>query len=138
MQEESLPTESALTTETQKRVGLPGVLTEVNRMTGGTSSSQRQITTNTRDYQMAKGKVKNLTNRNQDRSPSSETSTPTTASPGHPNTPKKQDLGLKSYLVKLVEDFKKDINKSLNEIQENTAKQVEVLKEEAQKSLKEL
>jgi hypothetical protein len=29
----------------------------------------------------------------------------------------------------LVEDFKKGINKSLKEIQENTAKQVELLKE---------
>ena len=29
----------------------------------------------------------------------------------------------------LVEDFKKGINKSLKEIQENTAKQVEALKE---------
>ena len=38
----------------------------------------------------------------------------------------------------LVEDFKKGINNSLKEIQENTAKQVEALKEEAQKSLKEL
>ena len=38
----------------------------------------------------------------------------------------------------LVEDFKKGINNSLKEIQENTAKQVEVLKEETQKSLKEL
>jgi chromosome segregation ATPase len=38
----------------------------------------------------------------------------------------------------LVEDFKKDINKSLKEIQENTAKQVEALKKETQKSLKEL
>ena len=37
----------------------------------------------------------------------------------------------------LVEDFKKGINNSLKEIQENTAKQVEFLKE-AQKSLKEL
>jgi hypothetical protein len=37
----------------------------------------------------------------------------------------------------LVEDFKKDINNSLKEIQENTVKQVEVLKEETQKSLKE-
>jgi hypothetical protein len=36
----------------------------------------------------------------------------------------------------LVEDFKKGINNSLKEIQESTAKQVEVLKEEAQKSLK--
>ena len=38
----------------------------------------------------------------------------------------------------LVEDFKKGINNSLKEIKENTAKQVEVLEEEAQISLKEL
>jgi chromosome segregation ATPase len=96
------------------------------------------ITTNARDYQMAKGKHKNLTNRKQDHSASSEPSTPTKESPGYPNTPEKQDLDLKSYLMMLVEDFKKDINNSLKEIQENTAKQVEGLKEEAQKSFKEL
>jgi uncharacterized coiled-coil protein SlyX len=38
----------------------------------------------------------------------------------------------------VIEDFKKDINNSLNEIQENTGKQVEALKEETQKFLKEL
>jgi esterase/lipase len=38
----------------------------------------------------------------------------------------------------MVEDIKKNFNYSLEEIQENTAKQVEDLKEEAQKSLKEL
>jgi hypothetical protein len=43
---------------------------------------------------------------------SSEPSTPTTASPGYPNTPKKQDLDLKSYLMMLVEDFKEGINNS--------------------------
>jgi hypothetical protein len=43
MQEESLPAESALTTGTQVRLRLPGVLTEANRITGGTSSSQRQL-----------------------------------------------------------------------------------------------
>jgi hypothetical protein len=43
MQEENLPAESALTTGTQERVGLPGVLTEANRITGGTSSIQRQL-----------------------------------------------------------------------------------------------
>ena len=37
----------------------------------------------------------------------------------------------------MVEDIK-DFNNSLKEIQENTAKQVEGLKEEAQKSLKEM
>jgi hypothetical protein len=36
----------------------------------------------------------------------------------------------------LVEDLKKDINNSLKEIQENTAKQVEVFKEETQNPLK--
>ena len=38
----------------------------------------------------------------------------------------------------MKEDIKKDINNSLKEIQENTGKQVEALKEEIQKSLKEL
>jgi hypothetical protein len=38
-----LPAASTLTTETQERVGLPGVLTETNRITGGTSYSQRQL-----------------------------------------------------------------------------------------------
>jgi hypothetical protein len=37
----------------------------------------------------------------------------------------------------LVKNFKKNINNLLTEIQENTAKQVEVLKEETQKSHKE-
>ena len=50
--------------------------------------SQREttITTNTRDYQMVKGKPKNLTNRNQDYSPSSEP---------HHNTTEKEDSDLK-------------------------------------------
>jgi FtsZ-binding cell division protein ZapB len=61
---------------------------------------------------------------------------PTTASPGYPNTLEKQDTDLKSYLMMVVEDFKKGINNSLKEIQDNTAKQVEALKEETQKSLK--
>jgi hypothetical protein len=60
---------------------------------------------------------------------------PTTASPGYPNTPKKGDSDLKSYLMMGVEDFKKGSNNPLKEIQENTAKQVEVFKEGTQKSL---
>ena len=87
---------------------------------------------------MAKGKCKNLTNKNQDHSASSEPSTPTTASPGYPNTTEKQDLkqDLKSYLIMLVEDIKKGINNSLEEIQENSAKKVEALKEETKHPLK--
>jgi hypothetical protein len=38
----------------------------------------------------------------------------------------------------VIEDFKKDINNSLKEILENTGKQLEALKEETEKSLKEL
>ena len=71
---------------------------------------------------MAKGKCKKLTNRNQDHSASSEHSTPNTVSPGYQNTSEKQDLYLKSYLMMLVEDFKKGITNSLKEIQENTDK----------------
>ena len=78
---------------------------------------------------MAKGKRKNPTNRNQDHSPSSERSTPSPASPGHPNTPEKQDPDLKAYLMMMVENIKKDFNNSLKEIQENTAKELQVLKE---------
>ena len=78
---------------------------------------------------MAKGKCKNLTNRNQDHSPSSELSTPTAHSPGHPNTPEKIVPDLKAYHMMMVEDIKKDFNNSLKEIQENTAKELQVLKE---------
>jgi hypothetical protein len=86
---------------------------------------------------MAKGKCKKLTNRNKDHSPSPEPSTPTSRIPGHPNIPEKLDLFLKEYLMMMVEDIKKDLNNSIKEIQENTAKLVEDFKEEAQKSLKE-
>jgi hypothetical protein len=38
-----LPSESTLTTETQERVGLPGMMTEANRFTGGIFSSHRKL-----------------------------------------------------------------------------------------------
>jgi hypothetical protein len=79
---------------------------------------------------MPKGKCKNPTNRKQDHSPSSEPSTSIPPSPGHPNTPKNLDPDLKAYLMMMVQDI---FNNSLKEIQENTAKQVEDLKEETQK-----
>jgi hypothetical protein len=43
LQEESLPAESALTTETEERSRLPGLLIEANRITRGTSSNKRQL-----------------------------------------------------------------------------------------------
>ena len=78
---------------------------------------------------MAKDKRKNPTNINQDHLPSLEHSTPTPPSPGHPNSSKKLDPDLKAYLMMMVEDIKKDFNNSLKEIQENTAKELQVLKE---------
>jgi hypothetical protein len=43
LQEESLPAESALVTETQERTSFPGLLIEANRIMRGTSSNQRQL-----------------------------------------------------------------------------------------------
>jgi chromosome segregation ATPase len=96
------------------------------------------ITTKSRDYQTAKGKRKNLTNRNQDHSSSSERSTPTSASPGHTRTPKKLDPNLKAYLMMMVEDIKKDFNNSLKEIQKKTANELQVLKEKQENTSKQV
>jgi chromosome segregation ATPase len=87
---------------------------------------------------MAKGKSKNITNRNQDHSQSTETSTSTSASAGHPSTPENLDLDLKAYLMMMVEDIKKDFNNSLKEIQENTAKKLQVLKEKQENTTKQV
>ena len=78
---------------------------------------------------MAKGKRKNPTNRNQDHSPSSERSTPTPPSPGHPNTTENLDPDLKTFLMMMIEDIKKDFHKSLKDLQESTAKELQALKE---------
>ena len=87
---------------------------------------------------MAKGKCKIITNRNQRNIALSEPSSHTTANPTYPKTLEKQELDLKSHLMMLIEDFKKDINNSFKEIRENMAQQVEALKEETQRSLNEL
>jgi hypothetical protein len=62
---------------------------------------------------MVKGKLNNLNNRKRDHSPSSEPNTPSSPSPGHPNTLEKQDPDLKAYLMMMVEDIKKDFNNTL-------------------------
>jgi hypothetical protein len=77
---------------------------------------------------VARGKHKNLSHRMQCYFATSEPSSPTTATPGCPNTLEKQDADLTSHLMMLIEDYKKDINKYLKEMQENTGKHVEVLK----------
>ena len=71
---------------------------------------------------MAKGKGKNTSNRNQGYLASSEPSSATISITGYPNTQEKQDFNIKSHLMMMTEDFKKDINDSLKETQENTGK----------------
>jgi hypothetical protein len=46
----------------------------------------------------------------------SEYSYPTTASPGYPDTTETQENHLKSNLIKMIEAFKEEMNKSLKEI----------------------
>jgi chromosome segregation ATPase len=87
---------------------------------------------------MAKGKHKKLTNRNQDHAPSSEASTPTSASPGYLNTPEKLDPDLKAYLRMMAEDIKMDFTNSLKELQENTDKELQVLKEKQENTTKQV
>ena len=62
----------------------------------------------TRDNQMAGGKHKNISNRNQGNLASSEPNSPTTASPGYTITPEKQYSDIKSLLMMMIQDFKKD------------------------------
>ena len=71
---------------------------------------------------MVGGKHKNISNRNQGHLPLSEPNSLTIASPGYTITPKNKDSDLKSLLMMMKEDFKKDINNSLKEIQENTGR----------------
>jgi chromosome segregation ATPase len=76
---------------------------------------------------VAGGKLKNRRNRNQGYLPSSESNSPTIASPGFTSTPEKQDIYLNLLSIIMIEDYKKDINNSLKEIQENISKQVKEL-----------
>ena len=85
---------------------------------------------------MAKGKGKNLTNRNRGYLAISEPSYPNTASPGYLQQLEKQGLDLKSFLMMLIQDFKKDINNSLEEIQENKLKREKALMRKHKNSLK--
>ena len=121
-----------------------------NRLSGlfhrrGKHQSLTAGPTNTRDYQMAKGKHRNVANRNQGNMAPFKPNSPPTASSGYLNPPGKQDLDLKSQVMMVMEGFmggfKKDINNSLKEIQENTSKQgeaLEELRENITKQVKEL
>jgi hypothetical protein len=78
----------------RERAGLSRVLTHrLARRDKPQSETARQA--NSRDNQMVRSKGKNINKRNQVYLASSEPSSPTTASPGYPNTPEKQDSDLK-------------------------------------------
>jgi hypothetical protein len=77
---------------------------------------------------MVKGKLKELTNRNQASLSMIRTQYVYHSEFWILQHTQKQNTDSKSYLMMLVEDFEKSINNLLREIQENTAKQVEDLK----------
>jgi hypothetical protein len=62
--------------------------------------------------QMVRGKHKNISNRNQGYLTSSEPRSSTIASPRYPITPEMQESDIKSLLMLVIEDIKKDINNS--------------------------
>ena len=76
---------------------------------------------------MAGGKHKSKSNRNQGYLALLEPNSPTIAIPGYTITADKQDMDLKPLLMMIIEDYKKDINNSHKEIEENTFKQVKEL-----------
>ena len=62
---------------------------------------------------MAKGKCRNITNRNQGNMAASEPNSLLTASLGYTHIPEKHDLDLKSLVMMLLQEHMKDKNKSL-------------------------
>jgi Ran GTPase-activating protein (RanGAP) involved in mRNA processing and transport len=55
---------------------------------------------------------------------------PTKVSARYPNTPEEQYYDLQSHFMKMIEALTENINNHLNQIQENTIKEVEAFKEE--------
>ena len=84
---------------------------------------------------MVKGKHKNVSNRSQCNLALSKPSYSQTAIPGYLNTSEKQGSACKSHLKIMLKVIKEDINNSLKEIQDNTGKEVGVLKEKTNKYL---
>lgn len=81
---------------------------------------------------MAKGQYKNTIKNNQGNTAPPDPSSPTIASPEYYNTAKAQENNPKSNLVKIIEAFKEEINKSFKEIQKNTYKQVKKMNKTVQ------
>ena len=67
----------------------------------------------TSDNQVDGDKLKNRSHRNQGYLASSESNSPTIASPEYTITPEKQHMDPKSLLMMMMEDYKKDLNNYL-------------------------
>lgn len=65
---------------------------------------------------MARGKQNNPSNRKQDYLTPSEPSSPSKGNTGSHKTHEMQDVDIKSHLMILMEDFKKDMTNSLKEM----------------------
>ena len=90
---------------------------------GGWFQTEMLRPVNTRDNQMARNKLKIISNRIQCTPAAREPNFWTTASTGYPITPEKQDNDLKSHLMKMIETLDK-ISKSLKkEMKEELGKQ---------------
>jgi hypothetical protein len=99
------------------------MLTQAYRIIGGTSSSQRQqehLTPEITRWRKANTRI--LPTETKTTWHHQSTVLPTQRVQDTPTHWKKQDSGLKSYLMKLVEDFK-DITNPLKEIKENKLNQ---------------
>ena len=80
--------------------------------------------------QMPRGQHKNIINNSQGNMASPKPSFPTSL--GYCNIAKAQENDLKSYLMRMIEAFKEEMNKSLKEIQKNTIKQVKEMSKTVQ------
>lgn len=65
---------------------------------------------------MLKGQHKNTIKKSQGNMAPPEHSYTTTASPGYPNTTEAEENDVKANLIKIIETFKEEMNKSRNEI----------------------
>ena len=74
---------------------------------------------------MVRGKCKTMSNRSQYMWALSKLSSSTTISTVYTNKIENQEADLKSYLMKIIESSKEDINNSLKEIQESTGQKIE-------------
>jgi hypothetical protein len=71
-----------------------------------------------RDKQMAKGQLMNTNNNIQGNIVPPKPRYPTTTSNGYTNTTKAQEDNLKTNVLKMIEDFKEEMNESLKHMPE--------------------